>query len=202
MIRSAALAFIVAAVILPAHAQGVSTDASLAPAGTYAADTAHTRISWQLSHFGTSTYTGWFKSFEISLTFDPNAPEKSKLTASVDPTSVSTLDPKFDEEIASAKFLDAAKFPAVTFTAATITKTGETTGTMTGDLTFHGVTKPVTFNVTFHGGTQSAMKNAYVLGFGATATIKRSEFGVIEYIDFGLGDDVTIGIEGEFIHQE
>ena len=202
MIRSAALAVIIAAAILPARAQGVSTDASLAPAGTYAADTAHTRISWQLSHFGTSTYTGWFKSFDISLTFDPNAPEKSKLTASVDPASVSTLDPKFDEEIASAKFLDAVKFPAMTFSAATITKTGETTGTMAGDLTFHGVTKPVTFNITFHGGTQSAMKNAYVLGFAATATIKRSEFGVIEYIDFGLGDDVTIGIEGEFIHQE
>lgn len=187
---------------LPAAAQGVSTDASLAPAGAYQVDKAHTRVSWQISHFGVSTYTGWFKGFDIALDFDPNAPEKSSLKTTIDPKSVTTFDPAFDEEIASEKFFDAAKYPEISFTSTSIEKTGDTTGKMTGDLTFHGVTKPVTLDITFHGGMQSPLKSTYVLGFEAKTTIKRSEFGVTQYIDFGLGDDVTITIEGEFDHKD
>jgi polyisoprenoid-binding protein YceI len=199
--KAAAAALTAVFLTLPAAAQGISTDASLAPAGTYEVDKAHTRVSWQISHFGVSTYTGWFKGFDIELNFDPNAPEKSSLKTTIDPKSVFTFDPKFDEEIASAKFFDAAKYPEITFVSSGIEKTGDTTGKMTGDLTFHGVTKPVTLDVTFHGGMQSPLKNTYVLGFEAKGTIKRSEFGVTEYIDFGLGDDVTITIEGEFDHK-
>lgn len=186
----------------PALAQGVSTDPSLAPAGAYQVDKGHTRVSWQISHFGLSTYTGWFTGFEIELSFDPNAPEKSSLRATIDPKSVSTFDPAFDKKIASETFFDAAKYPEITFASTGIEKTGDTTGKMTGDLTFHGVTKPVTLDVTFHGGMQSPLKNTYVLGFEAKTTIKRSEFGVTEYIAFGIGDDVTVTIEGEFDHKD
>lgn len=186
----------------PAAAQGLSTDASLAPAGTYKVDKAHARISWEISHFGVSTYIGWFKTFDVSFSFDPNAPEKSSLKATIDPKGVHTLDPKFDEEIASEKFFDAAKYPEITFVSTSIEKTSDTTGKITGDLTFHGVTKPVTLDVTFHGGLQSPLKNTYVLGFKASTTIKRSEYGVTEYIEYGLGDDVTVTIEGEFDHKE
>jgi polyisoprenoid-binding protein YceI len=192
-------AALVAAALLAGPALGqVSQDPSLAPAGAYEIDKAHTRITWKLSHLGTSWYNGWFKTFDAKLNFDPAAPEKSTLEATVDTTSVTTLDPKFDEEIASAKFLDASKTPVITFKATGLTKTGDTTGTMTGDLTLHGVTKPVTFDVTFVGGMQSPMKNAYVIGFSATTTFKRSEFGIMEYIDFGLGDDVTVTVDTEF----
>lgn len=196
---AAALAAMLTAV--PAMAQGLSTDPSLAPAGAYEVDKAHARVTWEISHFGVSTYIGWFTKFDVALNFDPNAPEKSTLKASIDPKSVHTLDPKFDEEIASAKFFDAGQFPEITFVSTAVEKTSDTTGKITGDLTFHGVTKPVTLDVTFHGGLQSPLKNTYVLGFRGTATIKRSEFGVTEYIDFGLGDDVTVTIEGEFDHK-
>jgi len=196
---AAALAAMLTAV--PAMAQGLSADPSLAPAGSYEVDKAHARVTWEISHFGVSTYIGWFTKFDVALDFDPNAPEKSTLKASIDPKSVHTLDPKFDEEIASEKFFDAGKFPEITFVSTAVEKTGDKTGKITGDLTFHGVTKPVTLDVTFHGGMQSPLKNTYVLGFRGTATIKRSEFGVTEYIDFGLGDDVTVTIEGEFDHK-
>lgn len=176
----------------------VSQDYSLAPAGEYTIDPAHTRITWKLSHLGTSFYNGWFAKFDAKLDFDPSAPEKSKLEASIDTASVFTLDPKFNEEIASAKFLDAAKTPTITFKATGLKKTGANTGTMTGDMTLHGVTKPVTFDVTFIGGMQSPLKNAYVIGFSATTTFKRSEFGITEYLDFGLGDDVTVTVDTEF----
>jgi polyisoprenoid-binding protein YceI len=200
--RYRAATFAAILVWLPAaHAQAVSADPALAPAGAYAADTAHTRISWSLSHFGTSTYTGWFKDFDIALKFDPNAPEKSELSAKVATASVATLDPAFDAEIAGDQFLNAAQFPDLTFKSTAATRTGDTTGTLTGDLTLHGITKPATFTVTFHGGQQSPLKNAYVLGFNATTTIKRSDFGVTGYLEFGLGDEVTIAIEGEFVQQ-
>ena len=199
-LKTAALAALL--FVAPAAAQGISTDASLAPAGTYEADAAHTRVSWEISHFGLSTYIGWFATFEATLNFDPNAPEKSSLKATIDPKSVHTLDPKFDAEIASEKFFDAAKFPEITFVSTGIERTSDTTGKLTGDLTFHGVTKSVVLDVTFHGGMQSPLKNAYVLGLNGKTTIKRSEFGVTQYIDFGIGDDVTITIEGEFDHKD
>lgn len=198
-LRTAALAALL--LVAPAAAQGLSTDPSLAPAGTYEVDKAHARISWGISHFGLSTYIGWFSKFDISLNFDPNAPEKSSLKATIDPKSVHTLDPKFDEEIASEKFFDAGKFPEISFVSKSVEKTGDTTGKITGDLTFHGVTKEVVFEVVFHGGALSPMKKTYVLGFNAKTTIKRSEYGVTEYVDFGLGDDVTVTIEGEFDHK-
>lgn len=195
-----ALALMLAAT--PAAAQGgLSTDASLAAPGTYEVDKAHARVSWEISHFGLSTYVGWFTNFDVSFTFDPNAPEKSSLKATIDPKSVHTLDPKFDEEIASDKFLNAGQHPEITFVSKSIEKTGDTTGKITGDLTFNGVTKEVVLDVTFHGGMMSPMKNVYVLGFNATTTIKRSEYGVSAYVDFGLGDDVTVTIEGEFDHK-
>jgi len=196
-LRTALLAAAFLLAPIPALAQ-VSQDPSLAPAGEYTIDKAHTRVQWRLSHLGTSYYNGWFKTFDAKLKFDPAAPERSTLEATVDTTSVTTLDPKFDEEIASAKFLDASKTPVITFKATSLTKTSENTGTMTGDLTLHGVTKPVTFNVTFVGGMLSPLKNAYVIGFNATTTFKRSEFGIMEYIDFGLGDEVTITVDTEF----
>lgn len=196
-LRIALLAAALAVAPFAASAQ-VSQDYSLAPAGEYTIDPAHTRITWKLSHLGTSFYSGWFAKFDATLKFDPTAPEKSKLEASIDTASVFTLDPKFNEEIASAKFLDAPNTPTITFKATGLSKTGANTGTMTGDMTLHGVTKAVKFDVTFIGGMQSPMKNAYVIGFSATTTFKRSDFGITEYLNFGLGDDVTVTVDTEF----
>lgn len=178
-----------------------STDPAAAPAGAYTIDKAHTRITWKLSHMGFSFYSGWFAKFDANLTFDPAAPEKSVLKATVETASVTTLDPEFDKEIASEKLLNAAKTATITFDSTALVKTGANTGTMTGDLTLNGVTKPVTFDVTLVGGALSPLKKTYVLGFSATATIKRSEFGVTEYVDFGLGDDVTVTVDTEFDHK-
>ena len=70
---AAALAAMLTAV--PAMAQGLSADPSLAPAGSYEVDKAHARVTWEISHFGVSTYIGWFTKFDVALNFDPNAPE-------------------------------------------------------------------------------------------------------------------------------
>lgn len=192
--------FAIALLFFPsvAYAQGPSTDASLAPAGVYEIDKSHARVQWRISHLGLSYYVGWFSSFDATLNFDPSSPSRSSLVASVATQSVTTLDPEFDKEIAGPKFLDHAKGNATEFRSREIELTGPQTGKVTGDLTLRGVTLPFTLDVTFVGGMQSPLKNAYVIGFSATGTIKRSEFGITEYLDFGLGDEVTIVIDCEF----
>lgn len=189
-----------AALLIAAPSAGAAPtqDPSLSPAGKYTIDPAHTRIQWRISHLGFSFYNGWFAKFDATLNFDPTALEKSRLDASVVTSSVFTLDPKFNEEIGGATFLDSASTDPITFKSTALTRTGTNTGTMTGDLTLHGVTRPVTFAVTMVGGGQSATGNAYVMGFTATATIKRSEFGVTKFLDYGLGDEVLITIDTEF----
>jgi len=136
------------------------------------------------------------------LTFDPAAPEKSTLTATVDMTNIDTHVDELDKELKSDVF-HADKFPTATFTATGITKTGDATGTVTGNLTLAGVTKPVTLNVTFNGGRNSPIPfERYRAGFDATATIKRSDFGLDHAIWNGMvSDEVELHIECELEKQ-
>ena len=172
------------------------------PAGSYVSDPLHTNVLWSVSHFGTSTYIGRFDGTQATLEIDPTDATKSKLTATIDPASVnvnySKDDKDFAAEIESDMFLDAAKFDEITFVSTEIKATGENTGTVTGDLTFHGVTKPVTLDVKMNGALNPhPMTKKPVVGFSATGTIKRSDFGVATLVG-PIGDDVKLTIETEF----
>ncbi|MBC8130053.1 MAG: polyisoprenoid-binding protein [Rhizobiaceae bacterium] len=175
------------------------------PAGSYVADAGHTNVLWTVSHFGLSNYIGRFGTIAATLELDPADPTKSKLTATIDPKSVDTnysgTDKDFDAEIASEMFFDAAKFDAITFVSTEIKTSGNDTGTVTGDLTFHGVTKPVTLDVKMNAALNPhPMSKKPVVGFSATGTIKRSDFGVAALVG-PVGDDVTLTIETEFVAQ-
>ena len=176
----------------------IAHDPKLAPAGKYEADPRHTKILWKINHLGFSYYNGWFTKFDARLGFDPAAPEKTSLDVSIDTTSVHTGTESFDHEIAGHMFLDADKTNPIRFVSTSAAMTSANTGTITGKLTLHGVTKPATFNVTLIGAGMSAMKGTFVLGFEATTTIKRSDFGITAYLDAGLGDEVMITVDGEF----
>jgi polyisoprenoid-binding protein YceI len=155
-----------------------------------------------IRHMGLSTFYGRFGSVSGTLTVDPAAPEQSTLDAQIDMTNISTHVEKLDSELKDDVF-DAAKYPTATFKATKIAVTGDKTGTVTGDMTIKGITKQVTLNVTFNGGRSSPIKFApYRLGFYATGTIHRADFGLTGYIWGGfVGDDVTIAIEAEFEKQ-
>lgn len=172
------------------------------PAGIYASDPTHTNVLWDVKHFGLSNYYGRFDNVKATLDFDAKDVEKSKLSVTIDPKSVDTNHPTkpntFNTEIAGAKFFDADKFTTITFKSTAIKLTGEKTGTVTGDLTFHGVTKPVTLDVKFNGSFQQhPMTKKPAVGFSATGTIKRSEFGVSTLVG-PISDDVKLTIETEF----
>lgn len=184
--------------VLPMAAVPAAAQTSLnVPAATYTIDPRHTQIIFSIKHLGLSTFFGRFGHVTGTLTFDPAAPEKSALSAQIDMTNIQTHVDELDKELVS--FFHADKFPTATFVATQSIKTGANTGTVTGNLTIAGVPKPVTLNVTFNGGRNSPMPlQPYRIGFDATGTIRRSDFGLTHAMWSGLvSDDVTLMIECE-----
>lgn len=169
-------------------------------AGSYALDAAHGKITWSLSHLGFSTYYGQFVNVEAQLTLDPANPANSSLTATIPLTEVDSNSDGLDRHLQTADFFDTANHPVATFRSVhiMIDPTEPNEATVHGELTLRGVTKPVTMEVEFNQAGPS-MGNTYRAGFDGEATIKRSEFGIAYGIPMGLGDDVKLHIEGEFI---
>jgi polyisoprenoid-binding protein YceI len=166
-------------------------------AGTYAADPGHTKITWSVNHFGFSTYVGQFSQVAGTLKLDPKALGATSLEATIQTGSVGTFNPALDTHIKSADFLDVAKFPTATFKAISVKPTGERTADIAGDLTLHGVTKPVVIQATFNRGGSNPADKSYRLGFSGRTVIKRTDFGVKAYAP-AIGDEVTLQIEAEF----
>ncbi|WP_374470315.1 YceI family protein [Phenylobacterium sp.] len=197
--RFAALA-VVAAVSLGGASVYAQDAFTRAPAevrsGTYALDPAHSKITWSVSHFGFSTYVGQFGKVTGQLRLDARQPEASQLAVTVDANSVGTLDAALDKHLKTADFLDVAKFPTAEFKATRVRRTGERTAEITGDLTLHGVTRPVTLTAEFNQAGVNPIDKAYSLGFDAKGKIKRSDFGITTYIP-AIGDEVTLQIEAE-----
>jgi len=166
--------------------------------GHYALDPHHASLIARVSHMGVSLYTVRFDTLDASIDYDPAHPERTRVTASVDPTSLD-VNADYGKQFAE-EFLTVSKFPKATFVATSMQKTADGQGTMTGDLTLMGVTKPVTFNVTLVGAGHEVLPIPFgreAAGFEATATIKRSDFGST-YLNNLVGDEVSLQIEAEF----
>lgn len=193
-----------AALFAPAVAQEVSP---VVPAGEFTLDKSHASVMFAVNHLGFSTYYGRFTAFDATMTFDPKNPATSKLTATIDATSLDVPAPPegFLDELKGENFLDAGKHPEMRFVSTSIEITGEKTGKVTGDFTMRGVTKPLTLEVTFNGGWGGipGMDPHARAGFSAKGTLKRSEFGMDYGVpppgtSFGVSDEVEIVIEAEF----
>jgi polyisoprenoid-binding protein YceI len=181
---------------------------SEAPAGTYVMDPAHSSLNFRLSHMGLSHYTARFTKMTGKLVFDPANPAAQSVEATIDAGSLQTNYPDpakldFDSQV-EKEFLEAAKFPTITFKSTKVEVTGPRTARVTGDLTLHGVTKPVTLETTFNGGYKAnGMDPAgHRIGFSAHGVLKRSDFGISYGVPapgttFGVGDEVEVSIETE-----
>jgi polyisoprenoid-binding protein YceI len=174
-----------------------TTDISKTPSGIYQMDAAHASITFKVSHLGFSRYTGRFNMVEGTLGFDSANPEQSSLDVTVYPNSVDTNNAKLEEELRGDKWLNVIKYPRATFHATKIERTGPTTGKVTGDFTMLGVTHTVVLDTTLIGTGEHFMTKKPVLGFSATTTIKRADYGFTNMIPF-VGDEVTLQIEAEF----
>jgi polyisoprenoid-binding protein YceI len=191
--------FPLALLALSACATAPVLDVAAAPEGTYVLDPTHTSVNWSLSHSGLSFYTARFDDISGALDFDPDAPTASQLEIRIDPKSVSTGDLEWDETLGtSGKYFDGDNFPEIRFISTASVKKTDNSGTVTGDLTLRGVTKPVTLDVTYNGAGKSFGNPGATLGFSAIGKINRSDWGMDYLTNFGIGDEVTLRIEAEF----
>lgn len=171
-----------------------SASPALAEAPTYDIDASHTRVFFRVDHAGFSDLIGEFKDYSGYFTFDEKEPERSSVAVTLEVGSIETSSKELDGKLLSSQFFDAKKYPEIKFTSAKIARTGDKTGTLEGELTLHGVTKPFTMDVTFNKGAE--FMGMYKVGFTATGKLKRSDFGIDKYVPT-VGDEVTIEIETE-----
>lgn len=170
-------------------------------ADKYLLDPSHTTVMFGVSHLGFSKHLGRFNKVEGAFTLDAAAPEKSSVAVTIDAASIDTNDAKRDEHLRNKDFFDVATYPTLTYKSTAVKKTGENTATVTGDLTLHGVTKPVTLEVTLAKAGPHPVDNTKIMaGFSARGTLKRSDFGMTYGLPV-LGDEVELIIETEAIKQ-
>ena len=186
-------------------------------ADTYSLEKTHAFMTVTVGHnSGISQYRISFPDIDGDLSFDPAAPESSEITFTINPALVETNYPgdykaghadsqweSWNEDVSrDAKWLNADEFPEITFVSTSATKTGDLSGTLTGDLTLLGVTKPVTLDVTYNGVANPPwFGERDVIGFDASTKVMRSEFGMGAYIP-NIGDEVTVEFSGEFLQDE
>ncbi len=215
-VLAAALAFAIAAggasLALGQGMPTASKDASTAPAGTYVLDPMHCSVIARATHMGLSHFAVRFDTVDASFTYDPAHPAASQVTAVIDANSLDVgtqvlTDPKTNTSqtlnhhfVTERDLAGGSKTGKITFVSTAIHSDGDNKGTMSGNLTLNGVTKPVTFDVTFNG--TMAMGPQQRMGFSAMSTIKRSDFGILAMAPATvISDDVSLHIEAEFVRK-
>lgn len=187
-----------AAIFAAPAAFAQTTDLSALEGGTYSLDKSHANIVFQIKHMGFSSYMGRFNDFDATLDFDPANPENSRLEVTVNVASIDTNHEKLEGELRGEKFFKTGEFPTITFVSTGIERTDEAEGTVTGDLTLMGITRPVTLEVTFNGGGAHPFGKFPALGFSASGAIDRTDFGMDFLAPEIVGTEVDLIIEAEF----
>ncbi|MGB3722337.1 MAG: YceI family protein [Pacificimonas sp.] len=176
---------------------GATLAAAMAmPAGTYNVDAGHTLASFTFDHLGISSYTGQFGNPSGTLTIDPADPTAAKVDITFAVADVSTTSEELDQHLQSADFFDAASHPDIRFVSTDVVIDGGS-AEISGNLTMHGVTKPVTLRAKLFGAKTNPMNNMPSLGFTAMTTIRRSDFGLTTYLP-ALGDEVKLDLDAAF----
>jgi polyisoprenoid-binding protein YceI len=194
LFRGAAFAVLL---LTASSAIAADTNPAAVQAGSYAVETAHTRVQFSVSHMGFSNWYGDFTGVTGALTLDPKAISAAKVDITIPVASVSTTNTVLDGELKSADWFDAGQYPNIRFVSTKVVQTAPGKADITGDLTFHGVTKPVVLAATFIGAGDNPMNKKYTVGFDATATLKRSDYGVKTYVPM-IGDETTLRISAAF----
>lgn len=170
---------------------------SAAAAGvTYKLDPQHTNVIASWSHFGYSHPSANFGEASGTLVYDAVAPENSSVEVTLPLSGLDTFVPALDEHLKAADFFDAAKFPVATFKSNSVHVVAKGKLKVAGTLTIKGVSKPVALDVTLNNAGVHPMTKQESIGFDATATIKRSEFGLGMYAP-AVSDEVGLRITTE-----
>lgn len=173
-------------------------------AGTWKADPAHSEVAFSVRHLMVGNTRGRFTSYDVTIVAAED-PLRSSVTATIDLASVDTGHEMRDEHLRSADYLDVEKYPTMSYRSAAVRRTDEN-WVIDGELTLHGVTRPVPLTVEPHGVGVDPWGNRRA-GFSATAQISRRDFGIDISIpmDGGgvvVGDKVSVSLEIEAVRQQ
>ncbi len=170
--------------------------------GTWKFDPYHTQVEFSAKHLGMMTVRGHFAEVEAGGTIDPTHPEKSEVEATINTLSIRTHNEQRDKDLRSSNFLEADKYPTITFKSTQLKLDGDDRATLTGDLTIKGVTKPVELKVVKYGEFNDP-NMGHRIGYAAETTINRKDFGMRfdMMLDgkFIVSDEIQINIEGEVV---
>jgi polyisoprenoid-binding protein YceI len=184
-----------AAAVLSAAGLFAGSAAWSAPeSATWAGDTVHSFVLFKIKHMGASWTYGRFNDFTVSLGMNDAGTEVSSVAFDVKTASVDTGQGKRDDHLRHSDFFNAAKFPSISFKSTAVKPADAETTEVTGDLTLHGVTKPVTVKIARVG--EGDMKGTKLVGYESVFTIKRTDFGMDSYVG-PAGDDVQITVAVE-----
>lgn len=168
-------------------------------------DPYHTQVEFAAKHLGMMTVRGHFTEVKASGTIDPNHPEASSIDVTVDTQSIRTHNAQRDNDLRSSNFLEADKYPTMTFKSTKIELAGQDRYTMTGDLTIKGNTHPVTLTVIRYGEFNDPMMG-HRIAYSAEGQINRKDYGLTFNMmldgKFIVSDEVQIMIEGELVEQK
>lgn len=203
--RSIAVRALLAAMLLTSMActplqvltHSVSQNEARVPVGRYDLDLDHCSITFYVEHFKYSRFTMRFDRKKGQLNWNEGGLEQSSVSVSIDAASIDTNVPLLDKMVKSASLLDVERYPEIRFVSTKFERTGESRGTLTGNLTIHGVTQPVTLDVTFNGFARDPLTKKDTLGFSAEGQFSRAKFGLATWYP-AVGDDIHVRIQAEF----
>ena len=162
---------------------------------TYTIDPLHTAVTWHVSHFGFSNPSGkWYANGTMVL--DDANPSTASVKVNIDIAKLVTGIPKLDYNLLGSAFLDDVRYPKATFVSTKLVMLDKTKGELTGNLTLHGVTKPVVLSFVYNKIGIDPITKKQTIGFSATTIIQRSDYGITTYVP-SIGDDVKLDIEVE-----
>ena len=166
--------------------------------GSYSLDKSHAALLFKVQHLGLSSYVGRFNSLDAALEFDPADPASAKLTALIEMGSIEINDESLASTIKGRSWFNVEQYPQAEFTTLSVKATGENTFAFKGQLTWRGVSKPLTLSATFHGGANNILTGKYTLGFSASGQFLRSDYGLDAFIPL-VGDEINLEGYAEFL---
>jgi polyisoprenoid-binding protein YceI len=165
--------------------------------GVYTIDTKETLVRYGVLHMGFSDYWGTFPGATGTMTIDPKNLSAAKVEVTVPVVGVETTNRELNAELFSDEFFDGEHYRTLHFVSTGVTRTGERTADLAGDLTMHGVTKPVVLHVTFVGAGPNAFSKVPTVGLRAEGMVRRSDFGLGKFVPI-VSDETTITISAAF----
>jgi polyisoprenoid-binding protein YceI len=179
---------------LPAVAEGVK-------AGKYELDSRHASVTFSVDHLGFSYYTGRFNTIKGELNLVPDAVEKSTFLITIDPASVDTNDKVLEGKLKKPDVFNTEKFRTIVFRSTGVKQKDAKHATITGNVEWMGKTVPLSLETTLNGYGPHPFGGKEMVGFSATGSLKRSDFGINAYLP-AVGDEVQLRVEAEFAQKK